>query len=201
MTRREGTLDQNYLNSRLPLLPHSPLTLQHHILCSKRLISLTSTSCIVHPHTLGYECASTKPAGHQTSYVTVSERKLYISSTSLIDTDDWALHLVIAALKCSTDDRASSAYLTADKAKHDILKTLNWFEAHNEYDWPEFAAHLSFDQVMRLRRVLVSDIYTAIERAGHISIGVLGTPDSSDGGVRRVRARDGELRPCSAGLV
>lgn len=29
VTGREGTLDQNYLHSRLPLLPHSPLTLQH----------------------------------------------------------------------------------------------------------------------------------------------------------------------------
>jgi hypothetical protein len=91
--------------------------------------------------------------------------------------------------------------LTADEAKHDILRTLNWLEAHNEYEWPDFGAHFGFDQVMRLRRVLVSDIYTTLERAGHISIGGLGTPDSSDGGVRRVRARDGELRPCTACLA
>lgn len=127
--------------------------------------------------------------------------EVVIYSTSLIDTDDWGLHLVTAALKCSTDDRASSAYLTADEAKYDILRTLNWLEAHNEYSWPKFGAHLSFEQVMRLRRVLVSDIYTALERAGHVSIGVLGTPDSSDGGVRRVRAREGELRHCSACLA
>lgn len=99
------------------------------------------------------------------------------------------------------DDRANPTYLTADEAKHDILKTLNWFEAHNEYQWPDFGAHFSFDQVMRLRRVLVTDTFTTLERTGHIKLGVLGTPDSSDGGVRRVRARDGELRPLFAYLA
>ena len=72
------------------------------------------------------------------------------------------------------DDRANPTYLTADEAKHDILKTLNWFEAHNEYQWPDFGAHFSFDQVMRLRRVLVTDTFTTLERTGHIK------PDSTD---------------------
>lgn len=144
----------------------------------------------------GYECASTNSArrriSHQTSYVTTSEQKPSISNISLTDTEDWAVHLVTAALKCTTDDRASSTYLTADEAKHDILRTLNWFEANNEYEWPHFSAHFSFDQVMRLRRVLVTDVYTTLERVGHIELGALRTPDSSDGGVRRGRARDGK---------
>ncbi|KAG9200493.1 hypothetical protein G6514_007004 [Epicoccum nigrum] len=43
---------------------------------------------------------------------------------------------------------------------------------------------------MRLRRVLITDVYTTLERVGHIELGALRTPDSSDGGVRRGRARD-----------
>lgn len=107
-------------------------------------------------------------------------------------TADWAHYMVIAALRCTTVERSDTTYLTADEAKHGILKTLNWLEAHHEYEWPDFASlHLSFDQAMRLRRALVGDIYTALHRAGSLKLGVPGTPDSTAGG-RRDRRSEGE---------
>lgn len=100
--------------------------------------------------------------------------------------------MVAAALQCTSGDRSDAVYLTADEAKYGILKTLNWLEAHNEYEWPEFASlNLSFDQAMRLRRALVGDIYNALHRAGCIKLGVPGTPESSVG-VGRDRRSGGE---------
>ena len=64
LTGREGTLDQTFPDSRLPLLTHSPLTFHRHLLCSRGLISLTLTSCIVHPYTLAMNApAPTQPDG------------------------------------------------------------------------------------------------------------------------------------------
>jgi len=101
--------------------------------------------------------------------------------------------MVTAALKCAGDERTALAYITADEAKYSILKTLNWFEAHNEYEWPDFAGlNYSFDQVMRLRRALVADVYTALQKAGNIKLGVHGMPESNAG--TRRRRSSGQLR-------
>ncbi|KAF2998284.1 hypothetical protein E8E13_007045 [Curvularia kusanoi] len=112
-------------------------------------------------------------------------------ATPLTKPHDWGICLVTAALKCTTDGKLGSTYLTADEAKHGILNALNYLEAHDEYEWPEFTGYVfSFDQVMRLRRVLVGNVCMALGRAGHIKFGVPGTPDSSDG-ARRDRALNG----------
>lgn len=96
------------------------------------------------------------------------------------------MYMVTAALKCAADERTAATYISADAAKHSILKTLNWLEAHNEYEWPEFTGqNYSFDQAMRLRRALVADTYTALQTAGNIKLGVPDTLESNVGTRRR----------------
>ncbi|KAF1849014.1 uncharacterized protein K460DRAFT_280436, partial [Cucurbitaria berberidis CBS 394.84] len=99
---------------------------------------------------------------------------------------DWALHMVAAALKFSSDTSPVISYKTPDEGRLDILKTLNWFEAHDEYEWPDFSRlGYDFSQAMRFRRALVNDLFVALHKVGHIKItgeaGVMGTPDSVRG--------------------
>lgn len=89
---------------------------------------------------------------------------------------EWAMYTVIAALKFALDENATLTYVTPDEAKHSILKTLNWFEAHDEYEWPDFSdRNYDFAQVMRLRRALVQDVFNALQQANQVKTGV---PDS-----------------------
>ena len=75
-------------------------------------------------------------------------------------------------------------YTSEDASKLEILKTLNFYEAHNEYTWPDFSSlGYSFAQVMRLRRALVQDVFVALQRNGNVQIGSAGhagTPESTD---------------------
>ncbi|KAF9697885.1 hypothetical protein EKO04_003999 [Ascochyta lentis] len=100
---------------------------------------------------------------------------------------DWAIYMVTAALKCASDEKMAAPHASSDEAKHSILKTLNWFEAHDQYEWPNFS-HQNYDfaQAMRLRRALVQDVCNALQQAGSLKIGAPGTPDSVAGrGARR----------------
>jgi hypothetical protein len=92
--------------------------------------------------------------------------------------------MVTAALKfSSSNDNTVSSYTSPDAGRIDVLNVLNWHEAHDEYEWPDFT-HMGFDfsQTMRFRRALVNDALVALEKAGNIRItsepGVLGTPQS-----------------------
>ncbi|CAO2650208.1 Nn.00g015000.m01.CDS01 [Neocucurbitaria sp. VM-36] len=90
-------------------------------------------------------------------------------STQLTKPADWALYLVTAALKFSSDTSPSIGYLTPDEGRLDILKTLNWYEAHDEYEWPDFSTmSYDFNQAMRFRRALVNDVFIALQKAGYI---------------------------------
>ncbi|KAF2832673.1 hypothetical protein CC86DRAFT_401422 [Ophiobolus disseminans] len=96
---------------------------------------------------------------------------------------DWASFMVTAALKYASDQNTPMTYTSADEARLEILNTLNWYEAHDEYEWPDFA-RLGFDfsQAMRFRRALVNDVFVALKKAGNVKlsdVGMLGTPDSS----------------------
>ena len=100
--------------------------------------------------------------------------------------------MVTAALKfCSDATSSATSYTTADSARLDILKTLNWYEAHDEYEWPDFSSMgFDFSQAMRFRRALVSDVFVALQKAGNVrvsgEVGVFGTPESVRGrGVKR----------------
>jgi hypothetical protein len=98
--------------------------------------------------------------------------------------------MVAAALKYAAHVKMPVVHASPDDAKYDILETLNWLEAHEEYDWPDFSRHnFDFAQVMRLRRALVNDVFGALQKAGNIRIGTLGTPDSV-GDSRRQRRPD-----------
>lgn len=109
----------------------------------------------------------------------------------------WANYTVTAALKCALDGKLAVNHLSHDEAKHAVLKCLSWYEAHDEYEWPDFSRlRYDFAQVMRLRRELVKDVQDALERAGSIKITVPGTPDSLAGGLR-TRRSDGAGQ-CSA---
>lgn len=98
---------------------------------------------------------------------------------------DWALHMVTASLKfsCSSDAPVSS-YTTPDAGRLDVLNVLNWYEAHDDYEWPDFnKLGLDFAQTMRFRPALVNDVFVALQKAGVIKLtgepGVLGLPQSS----------------------
>jgi hypothetical protein len=92
--------------------------------------------------------------------------------------------MVTAALKFSnSSDNVNSSYPTPDSGCIDVLNVLNWHEAHDEYEWPDFTKMgFDFSQAMRFRRALVNDVFVALQRAGNIRItgepGVLGTPQS-----------------------
>lgn len=102
--------------------------------------------------------------------------------------------MVTAALKCASDEKVYAMHASPDDAKHCILKTLNWFEAHDEYEWPDFSRwKFDFSQAMRLRRALVQDVFNALQKAGSIKIGVPGTPDSVTG-TRRSRQPNSDGR-------
>ncbi|KZM24075.1 hypothetical protein ST47_g4771 [Ascochyta rabiei] len=95
---------------------------------------------------------------------------------------EWAFHMVTAALKYASDEKIGVTRASPDEAKHSILKSLNWFEAHGEYEWPNFSRlNLDFAQAMRLRRALVQDVCNVLQQAGNIKIGAPGTPDSVGG--------------------
>jgi hypothetical protein len=91
--------------------------------------------------------------------------------------------MVTAALKFASDEKTPITYTSHDEARLDVLNTLNWFEAHSEYEWPDFARQgFDFSQAMRFRRALVTDVFIALQKAGNVRIGsklgVLGTPES-----------------------
>lgn len=99
--------------------------------------------------------------------------------------------MVSAALKFSSANASLVTYSSPDASRLDILNTLNWHEAHDEYAWPDFhALGFDFSQTMRLRRALVNDVFVALQKAGVVRVrgekvgGGLGTPDSA-------RKRDG----------
>ena len=129
----------------------------------------------------------TKPGTYPTD---ADPRTKFIQSLLTLPAD-WAYIMVTAALKYASDEKLAATYTSHDEAKHSILKTLNWYEAHDEYEWPDFS-RLGFDfsQAMRLRRGLVQDVSNALEQAGNIKITIHGTPDSLAGG-RQIRQPDG----------
>lgn len=91
--------------------------------------------------------------------------------------------MVTAALKFAADDKTPATYTTADEARFEILTTLNWYEAHSEYEWPNFSGMgFDFNQAMRFRRALVGDVCTALQKSANVRIGARGdgpgTPDS-----------------------
>ena len=92
--------------------------------------------------------------------------------------------MVTASLKFSCSNDAPVSYTTPDAGRLGVLNVLNWHEAHDDYEWPDFIqlGH-DFPQAMRFRRGLVNDVFLALEKAGVIKItgepGVLGTPQSS----------------------
>lgn len=100
--------------------------------------------------------------------------------------------MVVAALKFVSDEETPVTYANQDVALLGILATLNRYEAHGEYEWPDFTS-MGFDfcQTMRFRRQLVSDVLNALQKADTIKIAsgvdVLGTLDS--GGASRGRKR------------
>ncbi|KAH4214284.1 hypothetical protein HBI25_213450 [Parastagonospora nodorum] len=102
---------------------------------------------------------------------------------------DWSHFMVAAALKFVSGEKAAVSYSSADEARLDILNTLNWFEAHAEYEWPSFTRlGYDFSQAMRFRRALVSDVFVTLQRSSHLKVtggaDALGTPDSARGGKR-----------------
>lgn len=100
--------------------------------------------------------------------------------------------MVTAALKVASDAQKSPAtYPTTDTARLDILDTLNWYEAHREYAWPDFIVlGYSFSEAMRLRRQLVSDVEIALGKSGNLRVGRsdvvmrMVSPESMVGGKR-----------------
>ncbi|KAF3036760.1 hypothetical protein E8E11_003979 [Didymella keratinophila] len=95
---------------------------------------------------------------------------------------EWAVYMVTAALKCASDEKLPATYTSQHEAQFQILRSLNWSEAHNVYERPDFSSfNYDFSQVMRLRRALVQDIFNALEKAGNLHISIPGTPDSHVG--------------------
>lgn len=96
--------------------------------------------------------------------------------------------MVTAALKFAEKNKEIVSYPTADEARIDILNSLSFCEAHDQYQWPDFSKlHFDFDQTMRLRRSLVNNVFIALQRSGNINIVVsaesVGTPESRAEGV------------------
>jgi hypothetical protein len=78
--------------------------------------------------------------------------------------------MVNAAVKYALAE-APTTCSTPDKAKLEILNSLNWLEAHDEYEWPDFQLHgLDFAQAMKLRRALVNDVFIGMNKGGHLRI-------------------------------
>jgi hypothetical protein len=101
--------------------------------------------------------------------------------------------MVTAALKFAADEKTPATYATANEARLAILDMLNWYEAHSEYEWPNFnGMGFDFNQSMRFRRALVGDVFTAVQKSGNVKIGGgadgPGTPDSD---CERKRKRGG----------
>ena len=44
--------------------------------------------------------------------------------------------MVTAALNRASDKKLHATYTSHDEARFQILRSLNWFEAHIEYEWP-----------------------------------------------------------------
>jgi hypothetical protein len=77
--------------------------------------------------------------------------------------------MVTAALKLASDEKTPVTYSTPDEARLDILNTLNWFQAHSEYKWPDLTGlGFDFSQAMRLRRALINDFSTSLEKSGNV---------------------------------
>lgn len=98
-------------------------------------------------------------------------------------TAEWPHFMVAAALKFASYEKAPVRYTTSDEARLDILNTLNWYEAHSEYEWPNFLdIGFDFSQAMRLWRALVNDVFVALQKAGNVRVsddlGAFATPDS-----------------------
>ncbi|KAH7082762.1 hypothetical protein BKA63DRAFT_583831 [Paraphoma chrysanthemicola] len=105
---------------------------------------------------------------------------------ALTKPSEWAYYMVSASLTFAnaSDSIAPGTYSTSDAARLDVLNTLNWYEAHDEYAWPEFTSMgFDFGQAMRLRRQLVSDVCVALEKVGKIRVvvGGLRSPESEVG--------------------
>ena len=97
---------------------------------------------------------------------------------------EWSFFIVDAALKTVFNAHLPLHYTSEDAGKLEILKTLNFYEAHDGYTWPDFSSlGYSFAQVMRLRRALVQDVFVALQRNGNVQVGsagCAGTPESTD---------------------
>ncbi|KAK1917306.1 hypothetical protein P3342_000019 [Pyrenophora teres f. teres] len=101
-------------------------------------------------------------------------------SVQLAKPAEWALHVVVAALKfLSSRDAAVLTYTSSDGACMDVLNVLNRHEAHGEYEWPAFSGY-GFAQAMRIRRALVNDVFVALEKTGRVALGVASTVPSSE---------------------
>lgn len=74
------------------------------------------------------------------------------------------------------------------------------YEAQDEYERPDFTKFgFDFTQTMRFRRVLVNDVFTALQKAGAVRVtGEPGTPRSGVGNGKRVSV-DGACREAFPG--
>lgn len=94
-----------------------------------------------------------------------------------------------AALKVVSNETMPLQYQSDNEGKLLILKNLNYYEAHGGYAWPDFAAlGFDFDNNMRLRRILVHDVYVILEKSGRLQIGpqqAVTPPHASDRSRRR----------------
>ncbi|KAJ4372920.1 hypothetical protein N0V83_003211 [Neocucurbitaria cava] len=134
----------------------------------------------------------TKPGMHQPPHY-LQKYNSGIVRVTLTDTysADWAHYMVTAAIKFASDTSPPISYASPDEGRLDILKTLNWYEAHDEYEWPDFSnMGYDFSQAMRFRRALINDVFLALQKAGHIKTfaepGPPGTPSSGQQGGKRI---------------
>ncbi|ORY13992.1 hypothetical protein BCR34DRAFT_586035 [Clohesyomyces aquaticus] len=101
---------------------------------------------------------------------------------------EWSIWMVSAAIKAIADERSPLTYASEDEGKMDVNKTMNFYEAHDEYQWPHFLKmNFDFNLTMRLRRALVTDVFVALQKNGSVVVqpSGLGTPESSTRGKKR----------------
>lgn len=101
--------------------------------------------------------------------------------------------MIGATLKVVANETLPLKYTSNDAGKLEILKTLNFYEAHDKYTWPDFSSlGYDFAQTMRLRRALIHDVYVALHMNGSLHVEAQPVmPESSEKG-RKSGAQDGE---------
>ncbi|KAF2020165.1 hypothetical protein BU24DRAFT_477317 [Aaosphaeria arxii CBS 175.79] len=114
-------------------------------------------------------------------------------STQLAKPAEWFHYLIDAAVAISLEQSEGIVriYDSANAAKMSILETLSSLAVKGKYSWPVFAAmELDFDQIMRLRRALVTDLYQALLAQGRLRVGSVIDNDGPENPPKRLRLRD-----------